>query len=277
MDATRADAVALPQAVCGRTARFNGGCGDEQVHRTLEKRIQSKAKNRLRRCDICGALHVTGGGPAERRRLAWLEIGRRVRSRAWLIQLLCEDKNPSERCQKGIHSPRSREDASPLVRLYLASAAQRISPTNRWDLVAALNTHAEDATDHNLPLMAWFAMEPLVSADMNRALALAVDSKLPRILNFTTRRVAAIGTPEALAAITQTLSRAADDKQRLDILSGLSVALKGQQQRQHAGGLGIDRKHTERERKSEIRALTQSLSLTFGSGKGAYRPAQNRH
>jgi hypothetical protein len=48
----------------------------------------------------------------------------------------------------------------------------------------------EDATDHNLPLMAWFAMEPLVSTDMNRALALAVDSKLPRILNFTTRRVA---------------------------------------------------------------------------------------
>jgi hypothetical protein len=70
---------------------------------------------------------------------------------------------------------------------------------------------------------------------------MAVDSKLPRILNFTTRRVAAIGTPEALAAITQTLSRAADDKQRLDILSGLSVALKGQRSfKMPAGWESID-------------------------------------
>ena len=47
--------------------------------------------------------------------------------------------------------------------------------------------------------MAWYAFEPLVGIDPSRALALALESKLPNILNFTTRRVAAIGTPETLA------------------------------------------------------------------------------
>jgi hypothetical protein len=39
--------------------------------------------------------------------------------------------------------------------------------------------------------------------------------------------------------------------------------------------LGIDRNTVSASANVEIRALTQSLSLTFGSGKGAYRPAQN--
>ncbi|MEO8429268.1 MAG: PVC-type heme-binding CxxCH protein, partial [Verrucomicrobiota bacterium] len=187
--------------------------------------------------------------------------------RAWTIQLVVER---GDAVWGGLLTQINRlakEDPSPVVRRYLASAAQRIEATNRWDLVAALNAHAEDATDHNLPLMAWFAMEPLVSTDMNRALSLAIDSKLPRILNFTTRRVAAIGSPEALAAITQTLSRAAEDTQRLDILSGLSVALKGQRSVTMPAGWESIESTLSASANSDVRALTQSLSLTFGSGK----------
>src|SRR5258706_1725993 len=92
-------------------------------------------------------------------------------------------------------------------------------------------------------------------------------TKLPRILTSTTRRVAAIGTPEALAAITQTLSRAADDKQRLDILSGLSVALKGQRSVNMPAGWESIESTLSTSANSEVRALTQSLSLTFGSSK----------
>jgi len=91
--------------------------------------------------------------------------------RAWTIQLIAERVTAVWGVLPKPLSSLAKEDPSPVVRRYLASAAQRISPTNRWDLVAALNAHAEDATDHNLPLMAWFAMEPLVSADMNRALS----------------------------------------------------------------------------------------------------------
>ncbi|MBI3417022.1 MAG: DUF1080 domain-containing protein [Verrucomicrobia bacterium] len=207
--------------------------------------------------------------------------------RAWTIQIICESgstvmtegQKQMSRSLRDYKAPEkaryinevselnrlAREDKSPVVRLYLASAAQRVEPTNRWDLVAALNSHAEDASDHNLPLMAWYAMEPLVSVDMQRALVLAIESKLPNILNFTARRVAAIGKPAALAAITAILNLASTDKQRLDILSGLSVALKGQRSVTMPAGWGNVESKLSASANSEIRALTQSLSLTFGS------------
>src|SRR5207245_11735445 len=91
-----------------------------------------------------------------------------------------------------------------------------------------LSHHAEDANDHNLPLMVWYAAEPLPTKDAHRALALAESAKPPNILSFMARRTAALNTPEAFAAITEALSRAGDDTHRLDILNGLSLALKGQ-------------------------------------------------
>ena len=120
------------------------------------------------------------------------------------------------------------EDQSTVVRLYLASAMQRVPLADRWETVQTLSQRAEDASDHNLPLMVWYAAEPLAAADFNRALNLAAESKLPRMLEFTVRRTAALNTPEAFAAITKTLDNASDDERRLQILSGLSTALKGQ-------------------------------------------------
>src|SRR5205823_4595285 len=134
---------------------------------------------------------------------------------AWAIQLLVEDKNPSDKALKQFLRL-ARDDRSPVVRLFLAAALQRIAVEKRWDVVSALNQHAEDAADHNLPLMNWYAAEPLATNNMQRALALAADSKVPRVLHFTVRRVAAIGSPEAFAEITKTLNHSADDTQRLD-------------------------------------------------------------
>ena len=56
------------------------------------------------------------------------------------------------------------EPAAP-VRLELASLAQRLPVGERWELLSALLVRGEDAEDHNLPLMLWYAFEPLVPAD----------------------------------------------------------------------------------------------------------------
>ena len=66
-----------------------------------------------------------------------------------------------------------------MVRLYLASALQRISMGNRWAIAAGLVTHAEDADDHNLPKMIWYGVEPLVPENPTRAMNLAQASQLP--------------------------------------------------------------------------------------------------
>jgi len=42
---------------------------------------------------------------------------------------------------------------------------------DRWTVLEHLTRHAADANDHNLPLMYWYAAEPLAEADPERALA----------------------------------------------------------------------------------------------------------
>ena len=83
------------------------------------------------------------------------------------------------------------EDPSPRVRLYLACAAQRLSPDQRWPLVERLAARAEDAADPNLPLMVWYAAEPVVANDPKRAAALIAQTRLPRLREFAARRLAA--------------------------------------------------------------------------------------
>src|SRR5690606_13284793 len=84
-----------------------------------------------------------------------------------------------------------------MVRLYLASALQRIEPEKRWEILDALLQRTEDKEDPNLPLMLWYAAEPLIPLDAGRALEMAQRTNLPHILPFTKKRVEAIGTLEA--------------------------------------------------------------------------------
>src|SRR6185436_16530989 len=88
----------------------------------------------------------------------------------------------------------AREDKSPVVRLYLAAAMQRLPIDDRWEVIESLAQHAEDANDHNLPLMVWYAAEPFATKDVQRALTLAEKAKLPKILEFTVRRLGALNT-----------------------------------------------------------------------------------
>ena len=79
---------------------------------------------------------------------------------------------------------------------------QRMPASNRWDILEALAAHGEDANDHNLPLMVWYAAEPLAVENPARALDLAAKAKLP-LLAFMVRRIAAIGTPQSVALLVE--------------------------------------------------------------------------
>jgi len=109
--------------------------------------------------------------------------------RAWAIQLLAEDKNPGPAVHKEF-TRMARQDKSPLVRLYLASAMQRLSFKQRVPVLKALLAHAEDVDDPNLPLMYWYATEPVVAADKLAAVQLLAVCKIPKVRQFITRRMA---------------------------------------------------------------------------------------
>ena len=191
---------------------------DAKVHAGL-KRILHDNPDVTRKLRALWALHVTGG--LTESDLLPLLAHNSEYLRSWAVYLLVDGKNPSDAALREF-ARMARLDPSPLVRLYLASGLQRVSADKRWDVLVGLLAHADDATDQNLPLMVWYAAEPVVALDMSRALSAAFDSKLPRLFAFTVQRIAAIGTQEALRVLTDRLGRAEDAAQQKELLSGIS-------------------------------------------------------
>ena len=78
---------------------------------------------------------------------------------------------------------------SPIVRLALASACQRLTVEQRKPIVLALLAHEEDKDDPNLPLMDWYAAEPIVAADPAWAAEALAACKIPKVTEFIARRL----------------------------------------------------------------------------------------
>jgi hypothetical protein len=160
---------------------------DPEVHRALLGilREHPEVSRKLR---ALWALHATGGAPEAL--LLELLGHEHEYVRGWAIQLLCEGRRPSKAALRRF-AALAREDASAAVRLYLAAALQRMPAPERWEILEALAARGEDAQDHNLPLLLWYAAEPLVTLEPARAVSLAARSRIPRLREFITRRLAA--------------------------------------------------------------------------------------
>ncbi len=194
---------------------------DPAVHAAL-KRMLRENPDVTRKLRALWALHVTDGlSEAELLELLGHE-SEYVRS--WAVYLIVAGRTPSADAVRRF-AQLAKSDTSALVRLYLASALQRVPSAlnaERWDVLTALFAHDEDAGDQNQPLMVWYAAEPLVPLDMARALGLAANSRLARVFTFTTQRIAAVGTDDALRVLTDRLGRTADPAQRLDLVDGIT-------------------------------------------------------
>ena len=149
-------------------------------------------------------LHVTGG-LSEAYLLNLLNDSNEY-LRSWTVQLLAENKSVSDQTMKRFEEM-ATSDNSPLVRLYLTSAMMRLQPEKRWEVMENLTKHETDKDDHNLPLMYWYAMEPLAEIDPEKALKLAESSKIPLLITYTIQRVGAIKSSDSRAALEKLKTR----------------------------------------------------------------------
>ncbi len=146
--------------------------------------------------------------------------------RSWSIRLLCEDGNPPDEALRRFRHIAAKGD-SPFDRLYLASALQRLRPAERWPIAEALLTRSEDAPDANLPLMIWYGIEPLVSEDVDRFVALAGSARIPLVRRHIARRAAYRADAGAgLASLVRLLGSASREIQE-DVLEGMLQGLEG--------------------------------------------------
>ncbi len=209
------------------------------------------------------ALHVTGGldEALVLRGLA----NDQPHVRAWSVQLATED--PAKPVSPAVlrqFAKMAADDVSPVVRLSLASAAGRLPHEERWEIVAALLAHSEDAGDHNLPLMDWYASEPLVARDPARALKVASDGKIPLVFAFTARLLAKIGTPAALDLVASELARTADVTRQRTILEAINTGLVGRRQVPMPKGWQAVSAKLVNSPNAEVNSLATAVALTFG-------------
>jgi putative heme-binding domain-containing protein len=99
---------------------------------------------------------------------------------------------------------------------------QRVDENSRWDIARALSAHGEDADDHNLPNMIWFGLEPMVAEDPDKGLALAEESQIPLIAEYTARRTVDADATEKLIAVLEK-----KPKTIVSLLEGMRDGLEG--------------------------------------------------
>lgn len=160
---------------------------------------------------------------------------------AWAVRLLTESwpldtvygkpQSSSDKIDRAL-LPRFVEMANdPLwdsVRLVLASTLQRLPPSDRPALAAALLAHKEDANDHNLPKLIWYGLIPLVERDPAALVPLAVNGKLPLTREWIARALAEnpAKNAEPLNELLAT-SLNQDAGVRADIVRGLAAGMSG--------------------------------------------------
>lgn len=169
------------------------------VHAQLNALFE-KAENSARRLRALWALQITGG--LDQDHLASLLDHNDEYVRSWSIQFLCDAsstnafqdasqirQSPVAPVVLGKFSSMAKNDTSPVVRLYLASAVQRLPFDARWRILEGLVSHDQDIGDNNLPRMYWFGLEPMVPHYRSESLKLALGGKIPAMQESVARRL----------------------------------------------------------------------------------------
>jgi putative membrane-bound dehydrogenase-like protein len=135
-------------------------------------------------------LWVSGGIDFNKDNVGWAErllADKDEYIRAWSVQLLCERSCPATAIP--IFEEMAKKDPSPVVQLYLAAALQRLPKEKRWPIASALLDQEKVAVDTNLPLMIWYAVEPLVPDEAHYTVLRASRAKSPLVRRFLARRI----------------------------------------------------------------------------------------
>jgi putative membrane-bound dehydrogenase-like protein len=162
----------------------------------------------------------------------------------------------------------AHDDKSGLVRLVLASTLQRLPPMHRIDLAAALMRHAEDASDHNLPLLIWYGIIPVADTDPFALPALAAKCELPLTRQCIARRLGEeIGKNPAPLDDLLKLTVNKPEAFQSDILIGLSEALSGWRKAKAPASWDALQKKLARAASAQLRDRARELSVVFGDGR----------
>ena len=159
----------------------------------------------------------------------------------------------------------AREDATALMRLMLVSAMQRLPLASRKVLAEPLLSHAEDAADRNIPIMAWYGLMPLAESAPAELARLGAICKFPLTRRLIARRLAE-SIRESTEPVDILLDAAATDAALArDVLNGMSEGLQGL--RKAPKPARWDTLAEKLASDANVGERVRELSLLFGDGR----------
>jgi putative membrane-bound dehydrogenase-like protein len=188
--------------------------------------------------------------------------------RVWAVRLLA-DRATLDAATIERFAVLAETDDSGLVRLYLASALQRMPLEKRWQLAEALALRLEDAEDPQLPLMIWYGLEPAVAADPRQALALCGKPIVPLIRRHIARRIAneIDGKADFVSALVDVAAEHAEPAGQLDVLRGMSEALQGRRNVPTPTAWSKAAESFSKSPSSDVRDEARQLGVVFGDAR----------
>ena len=201
--------------------------------------------------------------------------------RKWAVQLIVDQQridnsDGSRPTFVGLadfpHLPRlvrmAQLETDAAVRLALASTLQRLGHADRPDLARALLSHAEDADDHNLPLIVWYGLTPLGDEHSQQLIELLPDCHWPTVRRLIARRVADRVESQA-DAIDGLVSVAVSlpDEAQVDIVAGIAAAMAGRRQVAMPGDWRTLTANLSGRDEPGLTAALQQLDVLFGDGR----------
>ncbi|MDZ4778936.1 MAG: PVC-type heme-binding CxxCH protein [Planctomycetia bacterium] len=194
--------------------------------------------------------------------------------RAWCIQFAAEGGSVSPAIQKELLAL-AATDSFPVVRLYLASAAIRLPVDSGKELVGRLLTHGEDANDHNLPLLYWYAAERVAANDPAQGMKYLAQTKIPLVRNYLIRRLTQLRDDTILdSLISNTLAaKAVNPDDDATVLEALRQGLAGRRQVAMPKAWSAAYARLTKSDNADVRSAAAALALLFGDAKqlGAQR------
>ncbi|MFO1019285.1 MAG: PVC-type heme-binding CxxCH protein [Planctomycetales bacterium] len=188
--------------------------------------------------------------------------------RAWSVRLLSDQPIVAGPVAMRL-AEMAEKDPSGLVLTYVASALQRLSLADRWDVGGRLVRRADFANDPKLPLMVWYGIEPGVPEHTVRAVELAELSDMPFVVRAIARRLTESikqvpGPVDQLVKLAGDFDRGLPDKTNSDRDDRGLAWLAGRPEPKNWKQTQSALNHSQDE---EIRRRVRDLSVVFGDGR----------
>jgi putative membrane-bound dehydrogenase-like protein len=200
------------------------------VPQRLDQQLVSEEVTTPQRLRAVWALHAIGQTTSERV-AGWLKRNDN-HVRGWAVTLAGESL-PATTSQTEAFARLALNSESPFVRRELAGLAQRYAKTGRLSdattILVSLAARPEDAADPVLSALLWYAIEPIVDADPDRALQLLKQARQPFVRQSIVRKCALTNTAEnrRLDRVLQLAQSDARRDWRHDVIRGLLTAYAG--------------------------------------------------